>query len=288
MEIKEHWERTVTPGMPPVCRFRQRTAGSCLFMAYEQLRVVEIVAGCGEWQIEQECCRVGPGALLLFHDRERRRLTADPSCGEITLDVITFSPLALYPYPDCAEAFFSRAGGAAVMRPGDAGYTDVHSAFHRLGTELARWDFFSSAGAYGALLQLGAAVGRFYSAPGRPGTDRVAVTDFRRIADAAAFLRARYADPVTVGEAAAAAGMPQQRFSALFVRLMGVSATAFLRRVRVRAVMDRLQAGGETVLDAALACGFGSSAGFYKALHAVTGSGRVRRAGDFQEGTQGL
>ena len=70
------------------------------------------------------------------------------------------------------------------------------------------------------------------------------------------FIHARHAEPLTVTDLAAAAGVSVRRLQEAFGAALGLSPMAYLRDVRLDEVRRRLTEGTESVTEAALACGF--------------------------------
>lgn len=109
----------------------------------------------------------------------------------------------------------------------------------------------------------------------------------RRAVTAVAFIEARLAGPLTIVDIAAAAGMSRRRFATAFRRAVGISPYAFVLQRRLEAAAVRLRTDDESVLQVALACGFGDLSEFTRRFGACFGvaPGRFRR-GDWHHATQ--
>jgi AraC-like DNA-binding protein len=82
----------------------------------------------------------------------------------------------------------------------------------------------------------------------------------------------RYAEPLTVADIAAVAGLNARYAMGMFKRVVGLGIWEFVLQVRT-AHAQRLLADPDTsVLDAALAAGFGSTARFYATFRRITGA----------------
>lgn len=99
-------------------------------------------------------------------------------------------------------------------------------------------------------------------------TPRAAET-LRRIETLAA---ARFRDGVTVGGIAESLGLGRSHVSRLYKEARGRPLIDYLTELRVRHAQSLLALGAGTVLDAALASGFGSMSRFYEAFRSVTGT----------------
>ncbi|MFP4107394.1 MAG: helix-turn-helix domain-containing protein [Phycisphaerae bacterium] len=104
-----------------------------------------------------------------------------------------------------------------------------------------------------------------------------------------AHVEAHFADPIGVDEAAAIAHMGRSRFHAHFRKATGTSFTQHLTRVRINKAAELLQKTPRSVLDIALACGFGSLSRFYEAFSEIMQTSPVRwRKGGKQSVAQNL
>ncbi|MCR0981995.1 AraC family transcriptional regulator [Roseomonas populi] len=98
-----------------------------------------------------------------------------------------------------------------------------------------------------------------------PARDAVRPAALRR---ALAYLEARAADPLTLADIAAAAGVPERTLHEAFRRHLGTTPLRHLRDLRLDRARSRLLAGAEGVTEAAMAAGFthlGRFAGDYAA-----------------------
>lgn len=98
-------------------------------------------------------------------------------------------------------------------------------------------------------------------------TPRAAET-LRRIE---AYAASHFRDGVTVSDVAAALGLSRSHVSRLYASARKRCLTEYLTELRVRHAQTLLTLGAGTVLDVALASGFGSMSRFYEAFRSVTG-----------------
>lgn len=82
----------------------------------------------------------------------------------------------------------------------------------------------------------------------------------------------RYPDAaLTLGRMAREAGLSPYHFLRTFERVTGITPHQYLRRARLRNAALRLTIGRDTILDVALACGFGDVSNFNRAFRAEFG-----------------
>lgn len=116
-------------------------------------------------------------------------------------------------------------------------------------------------------LQLGR---QHVAAPSAMGSARggLAPGPLRRVTD---FMQARLAEPVTLDELAALAGLSRFHFCTAFHRSMGVPPHAWLRALRMREARQLLLHSRLSVLEVALSVGYDSPSAFAKAFRATEG-----------------
>ncbi len=86
------------------------------------------------------------------------------------------------------------------------------------------------------------------------------------VAQAVAKIADRLEELSDVSELAHEVGISRSHFSVLFKQFTGTTPALYLRRARLERVIYLLKCENVNVLDAALACGFSSSSGFYRAF----------------------
>jgi len=111
----------------------------------------------------------------------------------------------------------------------------------------------------------------------RLGMIRSAVGDLSRarcdaVKAAAAFVRERFREPISLEDAAAAAGVSGAHLARAWRKEIGCSVGDALRGLRLSEARRLLADGNRTVLDVALKCGFGSVEHFHRTFRAHQGS----------------
>ncbi|NKC33873.1 helix-turn-helix transcriptional regulator [Roseomonas sp. BU-1] len=100
-----------------------------------------------------------------------------------------------------------------------------------------------------------------------------------RLARSLALAEARLAEDVSLSDLAEAAGLSRFHFARAFRAATGQTPHAHLRRLRCERAKSLMEAGGMTLAEVALACGFAHQAHFTTAFRNVTGTtpGRWRQ-----------
>ncbi|MBD8024825.1 helix-turn-helix domain-containing protein [Microbacterium sp. Sa1CUA4] len=103
----------------------------------------------------------------------------------------------------------------------------------------------------------------------------------RSVRRAISFMESRVADPITIDDVAASAGMSTRGLQAAFRRALDTTPTEYLRGLRLAGAHEQLRAGGpETVAEVARTWGFAHPsrfAAFYRERYGRSPSDTVRR-----------
>lgn len=247
-----------TKQIPPGAHVQQ-------MQCYASLRVVRIRKGQARWQIGTSEFSVMPGDLLLFNNREPRRileiLPGDPLCLETT----AFLPFAVYPNQAALTVFFGRQ---RLRRLPAEGACAIYPVLDALWQEAAHTQIYHGEMLQALLTQLTVLLARScpHDLPDPCDTD-----EYHRVMQTVWYLHRHITEPLLEETLARHAGMSISAFSRAFRRCNGITLAAYLRRCRVLLALNRLRTENGNVLEIALQCGFSSSSGFYKAVHEVTG-----------------
>ena len=248
------------------------------FFRLKDCRIVRILRGRAIWQVNGRDYPVAAGDLLLLSAAKLRRVRSVESADGLMFETLTFSLAMLdtklaasgviFTGPDHIPAGGSAAGEAAVQ-------------FDAIGAVAESPDAYAADEVRARLALILTAIAREFSCADvqKSGGGRGAGSSSENctlVIRAAAYLQEHYEEPLSEADVAAHLGISPSGLSALFADYMGIGYADYLRRLRLSEVLTRLgqaKARGErlSVLDAALACGFGSSAGFYKAMRDVYG-----------------
>lgn len=91
------------------------------------------------------------------------------------------------------------------------------------------------------------------------------------IARAVREIERRYAETLTLGELARAAGLSERQFSRLFARQTGLNFSTFLQNARVEAACDLLSSSNTGIAEIAAAVGYSDLKFFYRLFKRKTG-----------------
>ena len=105
-----------------------------------------------------------------------------------------------------------------------------------------------------------------------PGQVRRTSLPTWRLERAMEFIEAHLAEPISLEDMAASAGVTRMHFAAQFRLAMGTSPHEYLRRRRIERAKPYLLNGDKTILDVALACGFRSHAHFGSVFKRLVGA----------------
>lgn len=100
----------------------------------------------------------------------------------------------------------------------------------------------------------------------------VAHADERRVAALLAHLHAHFDEPVVLSDLAVIAGVGRHHALRLFRRVVGTTPHAYLMSYRLKRAAAALDAGGERVIDVALANGFSDLSEFTRRFRAAFGA----------------
>ena len=99
------------------------------------------------------------------------------------------------------------------------------------------------------------------------------------LAAAIEYLREHFDRPLTIGELAAKAGLPPDRFTRLVRKIFRLTPGQLLIQVRVQAAIEQLRETDQPLAQIAVACGFSDQSAFTRRFKAVTGFTPLRYRG---------
>jgi AraC-like DNA-binding protein len=150
--------------------------------------------------------------------------------------------------------------------------TGLQQRFRRLAARAARQDwrdrYEASRAGYAFYLEAVRCVPR--ARKGRP------------FAEAIAYFRAHYQEPIRITEGAGRAGMSREHFTRRFAAELGQGPAAYLREIRLKAAARLLRTTALPVAETAFRCGWGSATKldyFFKRRFGVSPRGWRRREG---------
>ena len=103
-----------------------------------------------------------------------------------------------------------------------------------------------------------------------------ATAQLGRIARAVQTIHQRFADPLTIAQLAAQAGLSRSQFDRQFRRLFGSTPRDYLARVRIRAAQELLLETDQSMTQIALATGFYDHSHFSRTFRRIVGTSPCR------------
>ncbi len=247
------------------------------FCAFEDLRIVHILSGSCQWNIEGNSYNVSRGDIVILNPTEKRAHTSIGSEEDFVQEVLSFSPAFAYPCIQCLQVFYKRPPEFHhVLSPTLSGNEGVFKDFSQISAESRTERPWREVAIRGKFLSLLSNLARAYHLPQTSfGTS---LTLFETVCNTITYIGQHLKEDLSVPVLAEHSGLSVSHFSRSFSELWGLSPAEYIRIRRVRTALEMIADRQVNVLDAAYACGFTSSAGFYKAVHAVTGLSPVKAA----------
>ncbi len=167
---------------------------------------------------------------------------------------------------------FAREGATVILDAtfpqGSAEADTIDRLFDTVQTEGTGYAFL----AQGLILQLVGLILQNHRYTSSGEREARSMRRVRQLKSALAFIRKRYAMPVTLEEIAHAAGMSPRYFCRFFSEMTGRTPIDYLNFYRVERACERLTYTGESVTEIALSCGFNDLSYFVKTFRRYKGT----------------
>jgi AraC-like DNA-binding protein len=249
---------------------------------HDFLELSFVRSGTGTYQIEDKSFEVGPGDIVIINNTERHRVTYEAS-APLHETVLHFSPELLSragrPPQSADEAalpLFRYDGAAFQNKPALSSPTRraVRRLVGEIGKEWAGRRPWYEPLIRAKLMEIVSLLLRESGirAPESPTVVSARRRTIARLEQILAWLRANSHRPVSLAAIARRFSMRPSYFSDYFRRNLGVTLTEYLMQVRIREATRLLEEGRMGSTDAAFACGFNTTASFYRAFKKVTGA----------------
>ncbi len=239
------------------------------------LKMVLIRRGSVDWQINGQLYHVSEGDVLLMSGGKQRRLQLVTDPQGLVYEYLRFMPMLLYPDIELAETMFIRSRGGDVIKSDTDTAKYIESTFNDIIRDTEAENGYTAVTVKARIiLMLATLAGSAKKASNATGI--CSPSDYKLISDAVDYIYAHSSEHCTEKEIAAHFYVSPYYFSRLFQSCMGTGFSDFVRRVRIENTLNRLRKESRNgmrinILDAALDAGFGSSAGFYKAVKEIYG-----------------
>ena len=235
---------------------------------FPYLKIVRIVAGACVWMLPRQRYALSAGDYILFNNLEPRALTEVLGNAPLLLEQAVILPTSFHTALLRTDFFYLCLDNRAspVLHPDRAGYALVDENYRALSAEI-RSSVRTEQMVYARYLAMAESVSRCF-----PADNTNAVPEGPRISEVTQYIGSHIADPeLEPAKVARYFGISKSRFLSTFSQCTGMSATKYIRLMRVQNVVLLLRNRKINVIDAAMESGFRTSSGFYKAFREITG-----------------
>lgn len=237
-------------------------------MSFDELKFVHVLSGRGRWNINGEAFLVEKDDVLLFSRKDLRYLEEVTSEAPLVMEQVIFLPITVYPAERCAEVFFECERASLLPRNNEY-HARILADFASIREEAERELPYRNEWIANRITSMVICAARLLGGePKRASGKRKA--QYQTVCEALSFLHEHLAEELSREKIAAAVYVSPSHLSRVFKEYTGVTLQEYIVRCRVERAVVLLQNGARPI-DAAFACGFGSTSGFYRAFSAVTG-----------------
>jgi AraC-like DNA-binding protein len=222
---------------------------------FPSLRIVRIAEGSAEWLIGKTPVNCSAGNILLLNNLTARRIT-QVLLSPFTVEVFEFSPDKVRDFPKVTSAFYNQS----VTKFCDQ--QTINSTLDMIADNFDRFqndEFFEH-----QLMSVFCLLENLCS-------DTVKAVESIGFT-AAKYIWDNYSFNLTVPFVAQRLNVSKSHLESAFKNVHGIAVAEYIRCIRIYNVMVELKKyPNRSVLDIALANGFKSASGFYKAFKTITG-----------------
>ena len=234
------------------------------------LKIIRVVRGSCVWMLAGRGFRLNAGDYLILNNIDSRALAEIDGDSPLIIEQAIFLPSSLPPRLGCIDFFYYDLD-SRVVRPDAPYYRDIDECFRQLSREARGKQPLRDNLIYAELIRLTSLLSRSLGLTAR-ATRAGEVGRSRTISEIMLYITQHYSDSeLGLDTLSHLFGFTKARLAAEFKRFSGISISRYIALNRVQNVILRLRTQDENILDAALECGFGSSSGFYKTFHEITG-----------------
>ena len=234
------------------------------FFLFTTLRILRVTHGSAKWRVGAKLLELHTGDIVFVNNAEPRRFVCVED-APFEADVFALSPALLSMETSLFSLFYGGITSPIVKGGSQIGkkVSQILDTVQDLSKESG--DFSDTA--VHLLLSAACLIKTEFKATEKS----VSVSSAYAVARAIALISEELESIEDVSDVARRVGLSREHFSVLFVKLAGTTPALYLRRARLERVIYILKCENVNILDAALACGFSSSSGFYRAFSSEFG-----------------
>lgn len=238
-------------------------------MSFHELKFVHVLSGKGRWNINGEIFFVEKDDVLLFSRKDLRYLEEVTSAEPLVMEQVIFLPITVYPAERCAEVFFE-SDRASLLPKNNAYHARILADFASIREEVECERPYQNEWIANRITSMAISAARLLGGEPKHASGK-GRAQYQTVCEALSYLHEHLEEgELSREKIAAAVYVSPSHLSRIFKEYTGVTLQEYIVRCRVERAIVLLQNGARPI-DAAFACGFGSSSGFYRAFSAVTG-----------------
>ena len=250
-------------------RVTKKEAGHTEFpVSFDELKFVHVLSGAGEWNINGEVFYVERDDILVFSRKDIRYIEKVTSPDPLIMEQVIFLPITVYPMQGCLDRFFEK-GRISLLPKTEPYFRQLLEAFASIREEVAQELPYKNECICNRITAMVITVSRLIGLH----TERSAMkgrASYQTVCEALSYLNDHLDEELSRESIASALYISPSYLSRIFKEYTGVTLQEYIIRCRVERAVSLIQ-GGARPIDAAFACGFGSTSGFYRAFSSVTG-----------------
>ena len=237
---------------------------------YVYLKIIRICRGSCVWMLAGRKYRLNVGDYLILNNVDSRALATIDGDDQLIIEQAIFLPSSLPPQLGHIDFFYYNLD-SRVVRFDAPYYMEIENCFKSLSHEVRSNLPMRDNIIYAEFVRLVTLFARSLimtastSAASSVGSNRC-------ISEIMLYITQHYNEhELGLTSLSRRFGFTKSHLAAEFKRFSGISISKYITLNRIQNVILMIRSRDINILDAALECGFGSSSGFYKSFHEITG-----------------
>lgn len=250
---------------------QSRLGGTMKPFLFSTLRILYVAAGSADWQIGSRVWHIGESDLVVVNNTELRCFVA--ASEDFTYEVFAFVPSVFYAESTCVKLFYNRSDSfVPVFSVADANYPRMISLIGMLSDLFLSGEGSNEEPVLASSLITSIVTYMILDRSDSLEAESSSTATAVLISNAVDYIQKNPSVDLSVSVLAGKVGLSSGYFCVCFKRYTGTTPAKFISCARVAKVVHLLRSNPNTnVLDAALASGFESSSGFYRAFKSICG-----------------